>query len=162
LFTLCPTSFDNYIQSAQDTLIDTTYSTKQEENITSEDMKYLSFVTCGDGGVGYFPPVSSSLETKKTWIEAMKELTPEEQMEVKSELLVEAQINNSSLDELTASAINDAFSQITSYQEYFQHLINEMEDQAVNATTNEERRDAEHIIEINKTIISVFKKNSIA
>lgn len=152
---------NGFLKTLQNTATNNNYSNIQDDTISPEDMKYLGFLDLADGSTAYFPPLDSSIATKKAWIDAMKQMTPQEQFEAKSEILAYTYSHKCSDNDLSLSNLNGILSQITSYQKLFEDFINE-EQKQISSASVEQAKVIQHMLNINTTILNTFIKNKIS
>ncbi|MEN6566300.1 MAG: hypothetical protein ABFC57_08350 [Veillonellales bacterium] len=154
------TRFSDLLQSQEASGADTNINDAQAQ-ISPTDEKYLCKVPLPDGSELQFPPANAPLAEKKAWIEAMKQMTPEQRIFVKAKF----EIPQHPLEDVTiADTINDLkqnIANITSYQKLFNHYKTEMIEKLGNSNNEEGIRECQEMIQAWGLLADTFAQYNI-
>lgn len=150
------------INSTFDAILKTKASAKTSDSkdaISIDNLKYLNLYS-GTGGVVHFPSDDAPIETKRTWIEAMKKLPVDQQMGIKLSILLDAAIaTKQDPSNPDPNKIRGYISGITSYQDVLRNIITNLK----NSTSSqyEQRGITQLSIDACNTVIDIFSRNDI-
>lgn len=132
-----------------------------QDTISPEDLKYLNLYT-GTGGAVHFPSDDAPIQTKKTWIEAMKKLPSDQQMGIKLSISLNASLaTKQDPSNPDPSKIRGYISGITSYQDVLRNIITNLKNSTSSPDKYGQQGITEQSINACNTVIDTFSKNNI-